>query len=678
MKPLPGVFKNLLPLCAAIALCFAVCTSRIEAQTIPDSAKTKTSFWRIESDDNGVWWFVSPQGKREFLNTVTTVSTNQDSRQKGGAGYRSTDWNGKRDSQSLKLWAQKTAQRIKDAGFKGIGAWSDYALHDCGLPITRDLNLWSTVSGGPSIFAPEWESNIYAATKSQVEHLKDNPNIVGYYTDNELDWDPVSVGPRVHFDERKSDDPNRVEVLKIIRKLWSNLDELNKDWRSSFSSWEQLSALKKLPEIPQPAQERLDNTWLEHLSVRYFSVTTAAIRKYDPNHLILGVRFKGYCSPYVVRASRGYTDAQSINIYHEDAKLDREMFEMLHRESGQPIIISEYAFHALDGTSGNRNECGFPAQVANQAARAEGYKVFTSRMAQVPYIIGADWFQWNDEPPAGRGDGEDVNFGIVDIHDKPYELLVKAIRETSPQLNPLHSASSKPTEDVFRSASSSGADAGIPHVRNLTLDGTLTDWPGCARLQPTRQTETIGSGSADKPAAFAGWNEDGLWFAFDVHDNNINCRDLNGSWWTKDCLEFWLWLGGASDKRPAEFDRNSCQLVYLPTPLNTSSPQDPTKSGSSTPGQLVQWHRPGDALTKHLSPPPSIKQCTRMTNKGYTVEIFIPKAALRELKLVAGATFGFNFHIQDADSASKFYWSNDKGADTQTRPDTWGTVTLAD
>ena len=63
----------------------------------------------------------------------------------------------------------------------------------------------------------------------------------------------------------------------------------------------------------------------------------------------------------------------------------------------------------------------------------------TTRLARVPYIIGADWFQWCDEPPAGRSsDGEDVNFGIVDVHDKPYTLLVNSIRQTAPLLNPLH------------------------------------------------------------------------------------------------------------------------------------------------------------------------------------------------------------------------------------------------
>lgn len=67
------------------------------------------------------------------------------------------------------------------------------------------------------------------------------------------------------------------------------------------------------------------------------------------------------------------------------------------------------------------------------------------------YIIGADWFQWMDEPPEGRGDGEDANVGIVDIYDQPYPLLIDAVRDTGPQLNNWHAASApNGNKDIWR------------------------------------------------------------------------------------------------------------------------------------------------------------------------------------------------------------------------------------
>jgi hypothetical protein len=44
-------------------------------------------------------------------------------------------------------------------------------------------------------------------------------------------------------------------------------------------------------------------------------------------------------------------------------------------------------------------------------------------LVRIPYVVGADWFQFYDEPTHGRYDGENFNFGLVDIHDRPYESL---------------------------------------------------------------------------------------------------------------------------------------------------------------------------------------------------------------------------------------------------------------
>ena len=356
-------------------------------------------FWRVGRDEAGAWWFISPDGRREFLNSVTTVQPRLLGRDRNGPHYLARDFS----NDNLNDWAAATVNRVRDFGFKGVGAWSEPVLHQFDVPVTRDLNVSTWVNGaGRSVFSSEWESAVEEAIRRQVEPLRDNRNLVGYYLDNELAWG--------------RDD---AETYRLAR--------------------------------------------------RYFEVTTRLVRRYDPNHLILGVRFRGEAPRQVVRASAGLTDAQSVNYYPNDAKLDRELFQSLHELSGgQPVIVSEYSFHALDGRSGNRNRFGFPAQVADQQARAEGYRRMTTRLARLPYVIGADWFQWMDEPPSGRiRDGEDVNFGVVDVADEPYELLVEAVRETTPLLNDLHGRSTSDSyADVWRESGDKVADVGAGELVN--------------------------------------------------------------------------------------------------------------------------------------------------------------------------------------------------------------------
>lgn len=359
-------------------------------------------FWRIGRDAGGAWWLVRPDGRREFLNSVTTVQPRLLGRDANGPHYFAREFDhpahvASSSDARLRHWARAAVARVESFGFKGIGAWSEPTLHELDVPITRDLNL-STWLGTDErrVGTPAWEAALENVIRTQVETLRDNRNLVGYYLDNELAW-------------------GRGEDGATYRK-----------------------------------------------ARRYFEVTTRLIRRYDPNHLILGVRFRGDAPAAVVRASKGLTDAQSINYYPHDAKLDRGMFESLHNLSGgQPIIVSEYSFHALDGRSGNRNRFGFPAQVADQAARADGYRKMTTRLARLPYVIGADWFQWMDEPPSGRlRDGEDVNFGIVDIADDPYGPLVDAVRETTPLLNDLHHRSAAESHaDVWRDSVERVAEA---------------------------------------------------------------------------------------------------------------------------------------------------------------------------------------------------------------------------
>jgi len=424
-------------------------------------------FWRIARTQDGVWWFLSPQNKTEFLNGVTTVTPALRGRDARGPSFVSHDWDGSDTDASLFRWAGQTLARVRSVGFKSLGAWCNPVLHRGDMPMTRDLNVWQWVPYGARLFSREWQSEAEAAIREQALSMWPNRNLIGYYTDNELNWEEQAIGPRVYFDQLPTDDPNRQEVLRVIRDIWPTLTEFNHDWQTSFRDWSELERHPKLPVGAQAGYERLADKWLYHFSRAYFRITTTLIHKYDPNHLILGCRYRGWVPPQVSRGARGYTDAQSLNYYAADGLLDADTFRSITEESGQPLIISEYSFHALDGRSGDRNLVHFPALVQDQSARAQGYRSMTARLARVPYVIGADWFQWMDEPPSGRlSDGEDANMGIVDVRDRPYESLVEAVRQTTPLLNDLHAGSSSDrAQTVWRNPVSD------PHSRQVLAGG---------------------------------------------------------------------------------------------------------------------------------------------------------------------------------------------------------------
>jgi hypothetical protein len=81
---------------------------------------------------------------------------------------------------------------------------------------------------------------------------------------------------------------------------------------------------------------------------------------------------------------------------------------------------------AQQNRSSNKNASSTFPTVATQAERAVGFRNTVEALLRTRYVVGADWFQYYDEPTHGRGDGEDYDFGLVDIHDRPYEPLTAA------------------------------------------------------------------------------------------------------------------------------------------------------------------------------------------------------------------------------------------------------------
>lgn len=170
---------------------------------------------------------------------------------------------------------------------------------------------------------------------------------------------------------------------------------------------------------------------------RYLKVIDAAIRKYDPNHLILGIRYAGTAADEMVKASQIF-DVFSVNDYQYFP--DTEKLEKFHRLSERPLLLSEFHF----GVPAQGMSAGLK-QVRNYQERGVAYRYYVENLGAIPEVIGAHWFQWVDQPNTGRyPDGENYNIGLVDITDRPYPELIKAMQATHRLLYSIHSGEQIP------------------------------------------------------------------------------------------------------------------------------------------------------------------------------------------------------------------------------------------
>jgi hypothetical protein len=162
-----------------------------------------------------------------------------------------------------------------------------------------------------------------------------------------------------------------------------------------------------------------------------------AIRRYEPDALYLGDRYQSFYYPEVALAAGKHVDVISTNLNASwnDGTFLNAYLDTLHRLTGKPLIISEFYMAAAQNGTGNKNSVGgFPA-VTTQRQRRDALTNTLGNLARLPYVVGADWFQYYDEPPHGReDDGEDCNFGLVDIHDHPYDDVASAFAAAKPSL----------------------------------------------------------------------------------------------------------------------------------------------------------------------------------------------------------------------------------------------------
>ena len=160
------------------------------------------------------------------------------------------------------------------------------------------------------------------------------------------------------------------------------------------------------------------------------------LKKHDPNHLNLGMRF-GDSSDKVIELSGKHFDVFSVNSY--SLTPSKEFMERIDKLTGLPVIIGEYHF----GTPDRGMSAGI-VQVSNQKERANAFRYYNEQGFSHPSLIGTHWFQWIDQPNTGRMDGENYNIGFLDITDRPYPDMVDAMQTTFGRLYDVHSGKTPP------------------------------------------------------------------------------------------------------------------------------------------------------------------------------------------------------------------------------------------
>lgn len=392
-----------------------------------------TGFFRVQKVD-GRWWFVDPDGylflsisgggptaggggdasKAEGLENLFAAyppeveSVNN----YGGASAQPQkrmmsfgEWNLHRrygfDEGWRDRWADLTVKRMQAWG---LNTGSPRAAS---FPYLGNTYLRTeTIYGIQDVYAPGYKETVEATIKANVERTKDDPYLIGYFLQNEPSW--LEIEPRVC--QLLLDDPTERPIKVELKKY-----------------------LEKNGDTDQTRTDFIHQTFRTHIAT-----LSGAMRKYDPNHLLLGIRFGHSSVPHkaILQIVKDYSDVFAFNTYRLSP--NTEYLDAIFEAVDMPIINGEFHFGTID-----RGMAPGLVQVANQEERAVAFRYFAENAFSHPALVGLAWFQYTDQGLIGRRDGERYNIGLIDVTDRPYPIT-KGIREASENIFKVHSGAQAP------------------------------------------------------------------------------------------------------------------------------------------------------------------------------------------------------------------------------------------
>jgi hypothetical protein len=274
-------------------------------------------------------------------------------------------------------------------------------------PYVYPLRGWQMIEGAimglPDVYSEAFARRVEADAAQQLAPRRNDPWMIGYFIGNEPPW------------------PGRESQL-VDLVLAGSPGPLQQRFRAELAKGDTPAARKQM---------------VHAAFRRYLEIVNAAVRRHDPNHLHLGIRFGGTPPDDVIALARGF-DVYSMNKYRWAPPKD--FIDRVYSIQDLPILIGEFHFGVPE-----RGLAPGLVQAMNQAERGVAYSYYVENAAAHPAIVGTHWYQWIDQPATGRRDGENYNIGWIDVTDRPYPELVAAAKASHARLDAIHSGKLAPT-----------------------------------------------------------------------------------------------------------------------------------------------------------------------------------------------------------------------------------------
>ena len=327
-------------------------------------------------------------------------------------------------------WAHITKSRLREWGINTIANWSSpefirYAKMPYVWPLSHFPSTKKTIFRDfPDVYSDEYLENSQAFAE-QIEPMKDDPYLIGYFLSNEPHWafgDSLNIAEELLASGHVS--ATKIAFIDHLRQKYNqDVYAFNHAWNTKITTFEDLQIPIRNARQLSPSANADIGEFSKEMVRQYIAVPSKALRAIDPNHLNLGIRYAWFTGEALLGGLEHF-DVFSFNCYAKDPTGALAAFS---EAVDLPLMIGEYHHGALDV---GLWATGLGA-VSTQKGRGQAYRRYTEHALAHPACVGAHYFILNDQPLLGRSDGENYQIGFVDVCHRPYDAFVSAVRDTT-------------------------------------------------------------------------------------------------------------------------------------------------------------------------------------------------------------------------------------------------------
>jgi len=379
----------------------------------------------------GAWWFVTPDGNPMISKGVTDVNWLGATLQDDAFHQILVDKYGDEDA-----WNDAAAERIREWNFNTIGPWSSFGISQRfahATVILDSANHAPRYDPGDVVtdyFAEPFIQHCDKVAGERAAPYVGNSGFIGYFLDNELSWGPDWRGELTllqRYVDFPVDAPGRQEALRLVRESAADVADFNATWGTSISDWSELDGLAPADfAVTTPRAAEVTTAFQIMAFRQYASTAIAALRRVDPDHLVLGCRFAAYPGDALIEASAEYFDVISMAGYHSNWV---DELDAIYPRVDKPFLIEEFSFKATD--SGLMNILFYAIVVETQKDRALAFHDYVEELVRRPYTVAYHWYKWMDNPPLETNVLAGDNFGLLNFSDEPYTDFVEYARRVN-------------------------------------------------------------------------------------------------------------------------------------------------------------------------------------------------------------------------------------------------------